>query len=188
MLDTVNKVQGALAPLVISTGNSVAVATAVPAVVNIVSTPIEVTVETVSVSVETASALATPSIAAVPTATPAVVSAQPARVADRPVIAAKLVSGGPGQSSVVNVQLPQTLIGAGSSGVVVQLPSSVTSAVAGGAQVKLSAMDNSAAPAWVQYSPQQGGLIVGNVPAGVLPTQIRLLVGQQQLTVQLSAQ
>lgn len=86
------------------------------------------------------------------------------------------------------MQLPNQVMGtAGSTSVVVQLPSSVVAQVAAGAPVKLNAMDNSAAPSWVQYSPQQGGLVIGNVPAGALPTQIRMLVGQQQLMVQLNA-
>lgn len=105
-----------------------------------------------------------------------------------PVVAAKWVGANPTSGAQLDVRLPRQVVGSAASSVLIELPSQVTSAIGGGAAaVKVTAANNGPAPAWVQYSAQRGGLVVGNVPAGSLPAQIRLTVGQQQFSVQLGA-
>lgn len=105
-----------------------------------------------------------------------------------PVVNAQWLGTQAGQVGVVQVQLPRQVIGTTSSVVLVQLPPQAAASAASSASgVKLTTVDNAPAPNWVQYSPQQGGLVVGKVPDGALPTQIKMTVGNQQIVVQLGA-
>jgi hypothetical protein len=181
-VQTTSKIQGALASQA-SVGVAALISlpsSAVTAAVPTVETLVIALAPSVSVASDVTTETAT---AAANTSAPAT-STKPKAL---PVAASKWQPSAQNQAGLLEVQLPKQVIGATSASVVVQLPSSVAADVAAGAAVKLNAMDNSAAPGWVQYSPQQGGLVVGNVPAGALPTQIRMLVGQQQLTIQLNA-
>ena len=106
-----------------------------------------------------------------------------------PVIAAQWVATGTAGAGRVDIQLPRQVIGANGPEVLIQLPpqaAAITNA-AGNASVRLSNLDNAPAPSWVQYSPQSGGLVIGKVPAGSLPTQIKMTVGNAQVTVQINA-
>lgn len=106
-----------------------------------------------------------------------------------PVIAAQWVAGGGAGLGRVDIQLPRQAIGSNGPGVLIQLPpqaAAITSAV-GSSDVRLSNLDNAPAPSWVQYSPQTGGLVISNVPAGSLPAQIKISVGNAQVTIQINA-
>jgi hypothetical protein len=105
-----------------------------------------------------------------------------------PVVAAKWVNVNSASGAQLDVRLPRQVVGTAASSVLIELPTQVTSAIGNAsAVVKVTSADNGPAPAWVQYSPQRGGLVVGNVPAGSLPAQIKLVVGNQQFSVQLGS-
>ena len=130
-------------------------------------------------------ALTAPAALAVPTfvaATPAATTAAPT-----PGILVSLVrEPTPAQSGTIAVSVPKEIATSG-NGFTFPMPAQITeSAAIGGVRLSLTMQDGSPLPSWVQYDAQTNVFVVTNVPAGGLPLQVLVTVGDQTTQVSIS--
>ena len=92
----------------------------------------------------------------------------------------------PQQNGVITVSVPKEIATSG-SGFTFPMPAQITeTAVIGGTHVTTTMQDGSPLPSWVQYDPQTNVFVVTNVPAGGLPLQVLVKVGDQTAQVTIS--